>query len=188
MEKGIASVCVLLIVTTVTAGLIFLLWLIFSKLFLHGEKSLSTLITSSVTIIISVGTVAYVQWKTKVREIENSHRPKKAEIYKLFMDKAVINILKATKDGTIDTEQFNKELMELFYSFTGDVIIWGSPEVICAYTAFRTHSSDKETILFKLDDLLKAMRKDLGNSNFGLVRAALVKLFITDPETLDRHN
>lgn len=62
--------------------------------------------------------------------------------------------------------------------------MWGSPAVIKAYTAFRSTGSDPH-IVFRLDDLMQAMRKDLGNSNWGLARGELIKLFITDPETID---
>ena len=41
-------------------------------------------------------------------------------------------------------------------------------------------------MLLIMDDIMQAMRKDLGLSNWGLVRGDLMKMFLTDPETLDK--
>lgn len=59
-----------------------------------------------------------------------------------------------------------------------------SPAVIRAYTAFRNTGTNPDIVL-RIDDLLQAMRKDLGNSCWTLNRGDLIKLFITDPENLD---
>lgn len=100
------------------------------------------------------------------------------------MDKAVIGLLKAVKENRINNSEYQNELNDLFFSFTGDVIVWGSPSVIRAYSAFRSIGADPKIIL-RVDDLLQAMRKDLGNSNWGLSQGELIKLFVTDPEKLD---
>lgn len=148
------------------------------------EKMAAAIIAACATVFVSVATVVYTQQKTKSREIDNSHRPQKMEIYKRFMDKAVVGLLKATKEKKFETPEFQKELEELFFSFTGDVIVWGSPAVIRAYSAFRNTGANPEIVL-RIDDLMQAMRKDLGNSNWSLNRGDLIKLFITNPEELD---
>ena len=148
------------------------------------EKLSAAIIAACTTVFVSVATVVYTQQKTKSREIDNSHRPQKMEIYKRFMDKAVVGLLKASKEKKFETPEFQKELEELFFSFTGDVIVWGSPAVIRAYTAFRNTGANPDIVL-RIDDLMQAMRKDLGNSNWTLNRGDLIKLFITDPENLD---
>jgi len=38
--------------------------------------------------------------------------------------------------------------------------------------------------MYEMDELLKAMRKDLGNSNFGLERGDTVRVFLSDPDEL----
>lgn len=148
------------------------------------EKIAAAIIAGCTTFLVSVATVVYTQQKTKAREIDNSHRPQKMEIYKRFMDKAVVGLLRSTKEKKNDSPEFQKELEELFFNFTADVIVWGSPSVVKAYTAFRTVDSDTH-IIVRLDRLMQAMRKDLGNSNWGLASCDLIKLFITDPETID---
>lgn len=61
------------------------------------EKLAAAIIAGCTTLFVSVVTVVYTQQKTKTREIDNSHRPQKMEIYKRFMDKAVVDLLKSTK-------------------------------------------------------------------------------------------
>lgn len=142
------------------------------------------IVAACATVFVSVLTVVYTQNKTKSREIDNSHRPEKMKIYKDFMDKSVIGILRASKSSRVGTPEFQAEMEEVFFRFTGDVIMWGSPAVVNAYSSFRK-SSGSNLILLRMDELLQAMRSDLGNSNFGLERGALMKLFITDPDSLD---
>jgi hypothetical protein len=158
-------------------------WVFFGVVGLD-EKMSAAIIAACTTVFVSVATVVYTQQKTKSREIDNSHRPQKMEIYKRFMEKAVVGLLKASKEKKFETPEFQNELEELFFSFTGDVIVWGSPAVIRAYTAFRNTGANPEVVL-RIDDLMQAMRKDLGNSNWTLNRGDLIKLFITDPEKLD---
>jgi hypothetical protein len=177
------------LIALVVAGVIvyglfgFIRWMFLGVVGLD-EKVSAAIIAACATFFVSVATVVYTQHKTKSREIDNSHREQKIKIYKEFMDKAVVGVLKATKEKTFNTPEFQKELEELFFSFTGDVIVWGSPAVIRAYTAFRNIGA-KPDIILRMDDLLKAMRKDLGNSNWSLNRGDLIKLFIKDPEKLD---
>ena len=63
-------------------------------------------------------------------------------------------------------------------------MLWGSPGVLSAYNSFRAAGEDPKVILL-VDDLLQAMRKDLGLSNWGLGRGDLMKMLLTDPEKVD---
>lgn len=183
-RNKVVTVIVLIVLAAVLFGaFVFLRWMI-KGIVGFDEKMAVAIIAACTTVIVSVVTVVYTQQKTKSREIANSHRPQKVEIYKQFMDKAVVGLLKATKEKKIESPEYQKELEELFFSFTGDVIVWGSPSVLRAYSAFRSIGAVPQ-ILLMVDDLLQAMRKDLGNSNWGLSRGDLIKLFVTDPEKLD---
>lgn len=142
------------------------------------EKVAAALIAACGTVIVSVATVVYTQHKAKSREIEEVHRSKKIEIYKQFMDKAIIGVLRASKDKSLESAEYQSELEGLFFSFSNELIVWGSPEVIRAYAAFRNGGSSPARLL-QLDDLLRAIRQDLGNSNFNLKRGDLIKLFST---------
>ncbi len=139
----------------------------------------AAIIAGCVTLLVSVISVVYTQQKTNLREIANSHRPQKIEIYKNFMNQAIVGLLKASKEKKFDDPEYRKELEDFFFHNTGEFIVWGSPEVIKAYSAFRGAIKPTNEIVFEIDDLLQAMRKDLGNSNKGLKRGELIQLFVS---------
>jgi len=65
-------------------------------------------------------------------------------------------------------------------------MLWGSPKVLNAYTAFRKAGQEENPqVIILVDDILRAMRRDLGLSNWGLQRGDLVKMLLTDPEKVD---
>lgn len=178
---GILSFIVLAVVSF---GLIYA---IFVLVFKGLDKNVqSTIIAAGGTIIASVIAVIYNHRRTKEREIAEAHRPQKIEVYKKFME-MYVNIIKSGKKGQILTGsgELPEDLENSFFEFTRDVIVWGSPDVIKAYSAFRSISGDKYNIIFRVDEMLREIRKDLGNSNKGIKSGDLIKLFLTDPENLD---
>jgi len=192
-DKLIGLVTLIIIAAIVYGVFAFFRWLFMGVIGLDAKVS-AAIIAACTTVIASVVTVVYTQQKTKSREIDNSHRSEKAKIYKRFMDEVVVKVLKAKKEDKIDSPEFKKKLEEDFFSFTGDIIVWGSPNVILAYTEFRSSGTASENsegssrnILLKIDNLFQAMRKDLGNSNWGLNHGDLIKLFLTDPESFDKN-
>ncbi len=70
-----------------------------------------------------------------------------------------------------------------FQSFTQKLLIWGGPEVIQAWSAFRLHDwsqGKKEDGMIKLETFIRAIRTELGNSNSTFAAGDLVRLFIND--------
>jgi len=180
-----------LLVLLIIAGMILgFLYLLFKIIFEGLDKNVqSAIITAVVTIGATVFAVIYNQRKTKEREIAEEHRSHKVEIYKEFMI-MIVDILRHNKVKTKTTgnpaDNLPEGVEDQMYKFTRNIIVWGSPDVIKAYTQFRNlGENDVPNILIILDTLLKEIRADLGNSNKGLQTGDLIKLFITDPENLD---
>ena len=75
-----------------------------------------------------------------------------------------------------------------FLSFSKKLLLWGSPAVIQKYENFRKAGQNRSgmELLGFADDVFRAMRADLGLSNDGLGRGDLIKLFLSDPENLDK--
>lgn len=172
---------VFLLITSV--GLVYLLYLF---IFAGLDKTVqSTIIAAIGTVFASVVAVIYNQRKTKEREIAESHRPQKMEIYKNFMI-MMFDFLQKAKVNTNDENNF-KKLEEGFVSFTRELIIWGSPGVIKAFSIFRNSANlqQKNQILIYFDKILLEMRLDLGNSNKNIKNGDLIKLLLTNPEELD---
>lgn len=102
------------------------------------------------------------------------------------MTKVVVNTLSEGKKGTSSAKS-RRNLVETFYEFTGNALVWASPGFISAYKHFRQagQQEDHQALLY-LDDMLREMRDDLGHDDSGLQRGDLIKLFITDEDSVDR--
>ena len=139
------------------------------------------------TRLAAVAAALYVQRRTKERDIAEAHRPQKIEVYGRFME-TVFEVLKRSKDETADSSQeaFEKEYLDFFVTFTRDLIVWGSPGVIKAYENFRRGVSSDPAVLLLVDDILREIRKDLGNSNWNIKRGDLIKMVLKDPGELDK--
>ncbi len=80
------------------------------------------------------------------------------------------------------------ELETFFHDFTTDLVLWGSPGVIRAYAKFREASQEASPLnsVVVMDDVIRAMRKDLGHSDWLLQRGEVIKTFLRDPEEFDK--
>lgn len=185
-ERLYAFLGFLLIAGAMYGGYLFLKYI--GNLLLSLDKQFAaTIIATSGTVLAAVGVAVYSQRRTKVREIAEAHRPIKIEVYKEWME-TIGTVLKRTKDETADnsTEAFGKEFLDFFVGFTSNLIVWGSPGVLKAYENFRRGSVSEYEVLLIVDDMLREIRKDLGNSNRGIKRGDLIKLYLKDPAELDR--
>jgi hypothetical protein len=137
--------------------------------------------------IIGFASLIYVQWHSKTREIQQSHRPQKIEVYNEFFE-ILARFLKNPGDrDDIEEGELPPEMRDQFWNLNRGLIVWGSPRVIRAWLRFRRLSGEQsgpETLLL-MDEVLQAMRADLGNRNFGLARGDAVKVFLSDPQELD---
>jgi len=133
------------------------------------------------TVTAGIGAVVVSQQRIKSREIAEAHRPQKAKVYESFLSK-VIEFMRNSDEDELGSEDM-ESLEEFFYEFTANVMMWGSPKVLKAYGTFKGSGGSNESV-FLVDDIIGAMRKDLGLKNSGLKRGDLVKLLINDPENL----
>jgi hypothetical protein len=147
----------------------------------------------NVAAALIVGLVAlfgyfYTQRQTKARELSEAHRKPKTEVYDAFFD--VIDCF-LHKEGSqeIDPNNLPKEVEELFAKLRRGLIVWGSVGAIKKWELFKGAAAGtgrEAIILLAMDDMLREIRKDLGNSNRGLKRGDLVKVFLRDPKELDK--
>lgn len=161
-------------VSSLTAGL----------LRLDNEVAAAVIATSG-TVLAAVATVVYSQSRTKRREIDESHRARKAEVYGEFM-KLMVGNFKSVKAQESLPEAAggapaNAESTEQLFSFKQNLIVWGHPKVIRSYTRFESQlqDADPKTMIVSADRVLRAMRRDLGNSNLFLKQGELWGLFLT---------
>ena len=133
------------------------------------------------SVITLVLTKRY-ETKASVRE---SIRSKKVPVYEELVS-MFFRILNSSTPGSALLNE--AELRTLFITSTEKLTIWGSEELIASFVAFRENlSTGKATgvaAMFELEDLLLAVRKDLGHSNEGLARGDILRMFVTD---IDKH-
>lgn len=137
------------------------------------------------TAILGLLGLWYAQWHSKSRDIAENHRESKIEVYTIFFD-----IVEKFQNGKIKDEELGEGelpdwLREDFRKLNRGLILWASPGVISAWLKFRAISdSGKGNILLAMDEMYKAIRKDLGNSNFGLRIGDLIRIGLKNPDDL----
>ena len=176
------------------AFLIMLLWLVwmamskFISLIAAVEPKVSVIVIGAIlTALFGLAGVLYTQRQTKLREIDEAHRPNKVEIYSEFIEIVQRIITKDNEDSPF--EKLEQDELTLFLAkFQRSMMLWSRPSVITAYAEFDTLTKTKagpEELLPAIDELYREMRKDIGLSNEGLLKNQLVKFHLTDPESLD---
>lgn len=141
------------------------------------------------TVLGAISAVIINQRQIKQREIDDSHRNKKIEIYNKFVNFVIKFLMAENEKNNIERIE-EDELIEFMIQFKKDLLLYGSAKVIKAQIEFELISSsvkpDKH-IFQAIDKIYKEMRSDIGLSNSNLNNYELVKLFITDKESVDEY-
>lgn len=145
----------------------------------------ATVAASLTTAILGLIGLWYAQWHSKSRDIAESHRSSKIEVYSIFLD-----IVEKFQNGKVKDADFKdgkvpEWLRQDFSKLNRGLILWASPDVISAWLKFRTVSTGGGgSVLLAMDRMYRAIRKDLGNSNFGLKTGDLIRVGLKDPNEL----
>lgn len=156
-----------------------LLWEIFAQL---NPTVGAGIIAATATIIVSVFSVLVAKYLEQKAVLLKEHRERKTPIYE-EMVKLIFRFAFADKIGLPPlTEQ---EIITKMAWFTENLVIWGSDDLLLAWNRFRTYSiqnSDNPSfsMLFEVEKLLMAIRKDLGHGNKGIARGKILGLFVND--------
>ncbi len=190
------TVVVLVISIAIAIAIIYLLiWFIYANWAEFEPNTIATVFTGLVVII------GYYQ--TKKREIEARHFTKKRKAYTDFIT-ILSEVLKAEQRDTPITPE---ELLQAMYNFRREMIIWGGTDTINAFDNYISVSeaeaeaeavavaeAEAEAVaeaelntetkpeplatLIAMDNLLRAMRKELGHNDRTLDKGAVVGMFL----------
>lgn len=129
------------------------------------------LITALVTIVSGVIS-KIVDYKQKRREYLSQ---KREEPYAEF-----INVYYKMQEKLSKHEAYMpEEMFEDIQKFQKKLMLWGSNRVVKAWIDFRTNaSSDRSDVLFYMEKILYAIRKDMGYRNLG--KGKLLSMSIND--------
>jgi hypothetical protein len=142
----------------------------------------AAVVTASATVLISVFSVIYSKRWERRRMIEEGQRVQKLPLYEDFVG----FMFRAT---FFDAESMTEADWKQFVGNSAQKLsLWAADDVISAYNNLRrvtvaTPAAELDSNpapLLAFEQLLLAIRKDLGHNNKGLTRADLLRLFITD--------
>lgn len=158
------------------------LWSIFSTV---DPKLGVGIVAASSTIIISLVSVLISKHLDRKAQIFAHLREKKVPIYEKIIN-FIFSLTFAEKLGK--KQPTEKEMMKFMAEVTQELVIWGSDEMIDAFYKFRMKSIDSANgteqnpneILFTVESLLLAIRKDLGHKNKNMPKGKLLGLFVND--------
>ncbi|MQR84368.1 hypothetical protein GFV16_00215 [Bacillus megaterium] len=175
-----------LIVCSLLVGVIFIVYIgyIVFKAFLTIDPRITAALITSLLAVLGITIPKFLE---KKMEIEQHLRDKKSDTYKELVT-LIFQMLMGSKMGKPLNE---KALIEKMSSLTENLILWGSPDVIKAYKAYRMGLVKREmnskvtlTEIDVMEALLLAIRKDMGHKDKNLVRGDILSLFINDLEEL----
>ena len=157
-------------------------WSIFSSV---DPKLGVGIIATSGTIIVTLISVLVSKHLERKAQILSHLREKKVPIYEKIIN-FIFSLTFAEKLGKQAPTE--KEIVKFFAEVTQELVVWGSDEMIDAFYKFRTESinnadglqTEPNGILFTVENLLLAIRKDLGHQNKNIPKGKLLSLFIND--------
>jgi hypothetical protein len=116
-------------------------------------------------------------------KIQEQNREKKIPVYEALIE-FMMRVLLAAKTGKPVEEA---EVIEFMHSVTQRIMVWGSDDVLAAWVRFRKQTisidaSKAEPLqaMFVFEDIVKAMRRDLGHKNAGIAQGDVLALFVND--------
>lgn len=141
------------------------------------------ILAASATILVSVITIMLSKRQEHKVEIEAQLRQKKIPIYEKLIE-FIFLITFAEKLGK--NQPSEKEMIQFFADTTKDLVVWGSKEMVKAFGDFRENlmssveGGEPKKVLATVEDLLFAIRKDLGHKHVGIKRGDILRLYIND--------
>ncbi len=173
-------------------GLLGLLVFGIYKLFVEGVPSAIVVAAFTLTGGLLAQTVGN-SFQRK-REIESNLRDRKITVYEQFMvfwfDTLLNPVKRKAIHGALELPD-EQEAAKKLHEFTREVILWGSDDVVKAYSEWRRliakrheGNASYETLQY-LERTIFAIRKDLGYQNRGLRKNDILALFINDIDQME---
>ena len=166
------SVIALLIVVALV-----LVWL--AVAFAELDKEVKVPIIAGLFALLAVA-FTYIRENNLKRQ--EAHRSKKIEIYSLFFDmigRMTLDVHSGSATSFTESSTFVSQMLVL----KNNLLFYGSPKVIKTFNEFQNKSGNSATSLEVIDrvgNLLLAMRKDVGLSNFGLDARELNQIIVKE--------
>lgn len=152
--------------------------------FLYALSQAGAGFQSGILALIGVVTAGIIAHRSaKIREIEARHFDDKRDGYTAFVDVMMqqLQTVNAGKENQHKIKEKQKKILE----YKKMLLIWADADVIKMWNNIETGGlagNDSIDILLKMDELLRAMRKDLGKNDTQLEAGELVGLILNPDE------
>jgi hypothetical protein len=146
----------------------------------------SAVSATAITALTAVFAVVYGQYAQRKLAVEQTRRQEIADQYEAFVA-TLLDGMQANRKPAEQAAVFQAAVM----AFAQKLLIWGSTSVVTTWITMRARwarlsgPSSDPAVLFDAEELLLAMRKDLGHNDSGLDRGDLLRVFITDLDSVD---
>ena len=159
MKNLLTVSALVLFVVAVVLGIVYGIWCLLAAIltWIMAQESqvAAATIAFAGTVIAGIGAVVVSQQRTKARDIAESHRPKKTELYSEFITQ-VVGLMRDHKGKKELDPKTSKRLEDFFFNFTTRVMLWGSPGVLQHYSEFRRVGQQTDpNVLLLMDDILR---------------------------------
>ena len=152
--------------------------------FLYALSQAGAGFQSGILALIGVVTAGIIAHRSaKSREIEARHFDDKRSGYNAFVD-VMMQQFQEVKAGKKNQQKI-KEMQKKIIEYKKMLLIWADSDVIKMWNNFEKGGmaeNDSVDILLKVDELLRAMRKDLGKDDSQLEEGELVSLILIPEE------
>lgn len=170
-----AALGLLLLVAIVIAGyfLLRIAWSLFADL----DPQVSAAIAVALSAVV---VVPLTRWFDRKKYREEPLQSRKVEVYSRFV-RGLVGAMLSGKDS------LESDLKEFFADITPDLTIWASDEVLRRWSVMRRRFADEHyqnidaaVLMIEIEDLMKAVRRDLGHGNKNLQSGDILGLWVND--------
>jgi len=176
----------ILILSTIIYSVYFALLKIFGFLVKVRSDVLAAIVAGFFMFIVHIVVAFLNQRHLKQRDIDESHRTKKVEIYKKYLD--ITSKMQAGMNPRLSHKELSEDdLTNFFVEFRTELVLWGSPKVIKSFQYLHKPglSSNPKELHIAMNQFYQAIREDIGLGNKGLNDYELNKIYLSDPNELD---
>jgi hypothetical protein len=157
------------------------LWTKFQSL----DPTLSAgILAAATTVFVSTLTVVLGRYYERKKEIEAAYRQKKLEIYDEFL-REFFRIFYDPERIQQGQQGGDQTVIDFLREWQRRIILWGGQNVLRAYVDWmgklKSGRADAQ-VMFKTEDLFRAIRADLGQGNWKLPKGTFVRFILRNPD------
>jgi hypothetical protein len=182
--RPITALIAAVLLVAAAGGIFYAIWRGLSDL---NPGTAAAVVTASATVLVSVASlIVSKRWEQRLA-IAEAQREHKRAVYEEFMQ-FYFSLL--TPRGAGVESAFDPEKLDSLQRMNQKLILWASDDVLALFNRFRTAAlaapaDGSVDVVLDWEQVLYAIRRDLGHRNEGLISRDLLRLFLNDVDSDD---